>query len=484
MLPPDEQALASEGLQLGIARDEYVEEHVQGDFLIRGVAGADETREGLVVGDLVPVGRTVRFQVRDAAAADADLRESARRAFGRAGRGQVEGALLFSCNGRGAHLFGTADHDPAVVRSELVAHGVAGCFAAGEIGPVAGQQLRARLHRVDPGVRGPSADRDDPSFLAIDVGGTKLAAARVDDDRRRQRRREVPTQPDGGRTSGEALWRRCSRWSTRCAAGEQPAGVGVGCGGPMRLAGRSRVADQPAGLAWVPAAATGCNERFPAARCGWHNDADRDGARRALAGRRARRRAASLGIVVSTGVGGGLVLDGRVVDGADGNAGHVGHVVVEPDGPVCGCGGARLPGGGGTRACGRRVGASARLGSRRQARSRTAEPSLAVARAGDQVAAAAFGRAGNAGVASPRPAAALLELRGRGHRRRAVRRPVTCCSVRRGQRSRRHVQDGVRRPAAGSFRPALGADAGLVGAAALVLCGDRYWTAVQTERCD
>ena len=44
MLPPDEQALVSEGLQLGIARDEYVEEHGQGDFLIRGVAGADEAQ--------------------------------------------------------------------------------------------------------------------------------------------------------------------------------------------------------------------------------------------------------------------------------------------------------------------------------------------------------------------------------------------------------------------------------------------------------
>ena len=44
-------------------------------------------------------------------------------------------------------------------------------------------------------------------------------------------------------------------------------------------------------------------------------------------------------MVVSTGVGGGLVCDGRLVDGADGNAGHIGHVVVEPDGRPCACGG-------------------------------------------------------------------------------------------------------------------------------------------------
>jgi glucokinase len=46
-----------------------------------------------------------------------------------------------------------------------------------------------------------------------------------------------------------------------------------------------------------------------------------------------------LGITVSTGVGGGLILDGRLYHGTTGNAGHVGHVVVEPDGPVCACGG-------------------------------------------------------------------------------------------------------------------------------------------------
>jgi glucokinase len=46
-----------------------------------------------------------------------------------------------------------------------------------------------------------------------------------------------------------------------------------------------------------------------------------------------------LGMVVSTGVGGGLVLDGRLVNGATGNAGHIGHVVVDPSGPFCVCGG-------------------------------------------------------------------------------------------------------------------------------------------------
>jgi small ligand-binding sensory domain FIST len=140
-LPPTEQALVSEGLHLGVARDEYVEEHGQGDFLIRGIAGADDGTGGLVVGDLVAVGSTVRFQVRDATAADSDLRETLENFRTTSGLAPVEGALLFSCNGRGAHLFGKADHDPQLLRSVLAGQGVAGCFAAGEIGPVGGRNF-------------------------------------------------------------------------------------------------------------------------------------------------------------------------------------------------------------------------------------------------------------------------------------------------------------------------------------------------------
>jgi small ligand-binding sensory domain FIST len=138
-LDPVEQALASRGLQIGIAMDEYAEEHEQGDFLVRGIAGADDERQGIVVGDLVSVGSTVRFQLRDAAAADDDLRASLERFRRSSSLDTVEGALLFSCNGRGAQLFTSADHDVAMVRDRLGVDGVAGFFAAGEIGPVAGR---------------------------------------------------------------------------------------------------------------------------------------------------------------------------------------------------------------------------------------------------------------------------------------------------------------------------------------------------------
>jgi small ligand-binding sensory domain FIST len=137
-LDPDAQALATTGLQLGIAMDEYADEHGTGDFLVRGLVGADDVRRGLVVADLVPVGRTVQFQVRDAATADADLRRMLREI--RAGPlDSLEGALLFSCNGRGAQMFASADHDVSVVGEVLAVDAVAGFFAAGEIGPVGGR---------------------------------------------------------------------------------------------------------------------------------------------------------------------------------------------------------------------------------------------------------------------------------------------------------------------------------------------------------
>ncbi len=137
-LPPPEQALASRGLHLGIAADEYAEDH---EFLIRSLLGSEGT--SLVVGDLLSVGQTVRLQVRDADAADADLRSALARCPGQPG----SGALLFSCNGRGSHLFGPsyggAAHDGDLVRQGLAADAVAGFFADGEIGPVAG---RSHLH--------------------------------------------------------------------------------------------------------------------------------------------------------------------------------------------------------------------------------------------------------------------------------------------------------------------------------------------------
>lgn len=135
-LDEEDRELVASGLQIGVAMDEYAERHERGDFLIRGVLGIDPEREAVAIGDVVEIGRTVRFQVRDAETADEDLH--ALLDAHRAQLGRIDGALLFSCNGRGSAMFGSADHDAVAVRDTLGPVGVAGFFAAGEVGPVGG----------------------------------------------------------------------------------------------------------------------------------------------------------------------------------------------------------------------------------------------------------------------------------------------------------------------------------------------------------
>jgi small ligand-binding sensory domain FIST len=137
-LPPDEQELVSNGLQVGIVVDEHLAAPGQGDFLIRGLLGADSPTGAIEIGDVVEVGATVQFQVRDAAGADKDLRLTVERA-GAALPGRPVGALLFTCNGRGRRMFGVADHDASTIEELLGGIPLAGFFAAGEIGPIAGR---------------------------------------------------------------------------------------------------------------------------------------------------------------------------------------------------------------------------------------------------------------------------------------------------------------------------------------------------------
>jgi small ligand-binding sensory domain FIST len=163
-LLPDDRELAMTGLQIGIAMDEYADVHGRGDFLIRGVGGLHPERGSIVVGDVLDVGQTVRFQVRDADTAHDEL--DAVLAKFRADSGSPAGALLFSCNGRGRSMFPDPHHDVQLVRSGLGVDAVAGFFAAGEIGPVGG---RNHLHGFTAsilafGARGaPAAQGDEDS---------------------------------------------------------------------------------------------------------------------------------------------------------------------------------------------------------------------------------------------------------------------------------------------------------------------------------
>ena len=134
-LSPDERSIAQRGgLHIGRVIDERRTHFGPGDFLIRAVLGADRESGAVAIGDEAPVGATLQFQVRDAASADEDLREllSGRRA---------DGALLFTCNGRGVGLFGEPDHDAAVLDAVVGGGATAGMFCAGELGPVGGRNF-------------------------------------------------------------------------------------------------------------------------------------------------------------------------------------------------------------------------------------------------------------------------------------------------------------------------------------------------------
>jgi small ligand-binding sensory domain FIST len=143
-LPPDDRTLAERGLHVGQVIDERKAEFGRGDFLIRNVLGADRANGAVAVGGQVEVGSTVQFQVRDALSADEDLR-----ALMADAGDPPEGALVFTCNGRGERFFGTPHHDAEVVHAATGGAPVAGMFCAGEIGPVGG---RAFLHGLTASV--------------------------------------------------------------------------------------------------------------------------------------------------------------------------------------------------------------------------------------------------------------------------------------------------------------------------------------------
>jgi small ligand-binding sensory domain FIST len=134
-LPLTERALLENGLLIGLVIDENRPEHRLGDFLVRGVLGADPDTGAIAIGDVPRVGQTVRLHVRDAESASRELDSMLARESAEPG----SAALLFSCNGRGRNLFPHPDHDAGAVSRALGSDAVAGCFCQGELGPVGGR---------------------------------------------------------------------------------------------------------------------------------------------------------------------------------------------------------------------------------------------------------------------------------------------------------------------------------------------------------
>lgn len=130
----DDRRLLAQFVHIGRVIDERKVDFERGDFLVRNVLGADPRAGAIMVNDIVEVGATTQFQVRDAVSADDDL-SSLMRAR------SADAALLFTCNGRGSHLFQTPDHDATMVSDCLGGVPLAGMFCAGELGPIGGRNF-------------------------------------------------------------------------------------------------------------------------------------------------------------------------------------------------------------------------------------------------------------------------------------------------------------------------------------------------------
>jgi glucokinase len=237
--------------------------------------------------------------------------------------------------------------------------------------------------------------------LALDIGGTKIAAGLVDPDGTLVASQQLPT-PDVG---ADAVWEVVAQLIRQMTADTEVRGVGIGSAGPIHL---------PTGTV------------SPINITAWQNFPLRDRVAALLPGLPVRlggdglcmalgehwRGAGQgapflLGIVVSTGIGGGLVLDGAPYDGRTGNAGHVGHVVVDVDGPLCSCGG---------HGCAEAIAAGPRMAQWAREHGWSAPPGAdakelaAAAIAGDSVALQAFTRGATAVAAMIASVGAVCDL--------------------------------------------------------------------------
>jgi len=139
-LGPSDQKLFGTSLFLGLVMKESQKEYRQGDFLIRNILGMAQGSESLVIGSSLHVNQVVQFHLRDATTSTEDLHHMLiRYKTENLGTPKAEGGLLFSCLGRGRHLFGEADHDSKMFLSFLGEIPLSGFFCNGEIGPVHGR---------------------------------------------------------------------------------------------------------------------------------------------------------------------------------------------------------------------------------------------------------------------------------------------------------------------------------------------------------
>jgi glucokinase len=310
--------------------------------------------------------------------------------------------------------------------------------------------------------------------LAVDIGGTKLAVGVVDGEGRvlEYLRAATPQSiiPDGGELIFRTLTGLIGELKTDPA---EFVGVGVGCGGPMRWP-QGEVS--PLNIeAWrgFPLRAR-LAEVFPGLPVRVHNDAVCVAVAEHWRGA-GQSTQDMLGMVVSTGVGGGLILGGRLIDGHTGNAGHIGHAIVHTDEPLCACGaiGCLEAIASGPRLTGWAADQGWRQGT--PAGQRTGRELVDDARRSHPVALMALQRAGRALGLAVASATVLCDLQvvaiGGGLSQAG---PLLFDPLEATLRERIGLEFAR---AVRVVPAALGQESGLVGAAALIFHPERYWSA-------
>jgi glucokinase len=170
---------------------------------------------------------------------------------------------------------------------------------------------------------------------AVDIGGTKIAAGIIGLDGRILAQRECPTQPEAGFENAmgrvEAMLRTClEEAETSCL------GIGIGCTGPVDpFSGLIGNVDFLPG--WEEKNPVELLSRFFGLQVAMENDADASALGECRWGL-GKGKGTVLCVTVGTGIGGGLVVDGRLFRGVAGSHPEIGHHVVDPSGPLCFCG--------------------------------------------------------------------------------------------------------------------------------------------------
>jgi small ligand-binding sensory domain FIST len=139
-LPNRDKQLIQRGLHVGLVVNEYQDRFDYGDFWMRNVTGGDMNEGYVTVGEFVRPGQTIQFHVRDEQSAHHDLIQLLRQ-HQQTEDAAPEGALLFTCNGRGTRLFQRPDHDASAIAETFGDIPLAGFFAQGELGPISNKNF-------------------------------------------------------------------------------------------------------------------------------------------------------------------------------------------------------------------------------------------------------------------------------------------------------------------------------------------------------